>query len=120
VRPARLDSGQTVEARIAPKGPGSHGQQTTGVDHFSKAVRNRVLRSPNQTDQPPKDEGQDTYFLPCAGLPKGHWRLGGKRALPETGGAPVDRLSPLMSISRPSPNVHRKFGCNRRLLRSVS
>jgi hypothetical protein len=44
VRPARLDSGQTVEARIAPKSPGSHGQETTGVGHFSKAVRNRVLR----------------------------------------------------------------------------
>jgi len=42
------------------------------INHFSKAVRNRVLRSPNQTQQSPKDEGQDTYFLPCAGLPKGH------------------------------------------------
>src|SRR5262245_53192362 len=45
---------------------------TDNQPFFSKAVRNRVLRSPNQTQQSPKDEGQDTYFLPCAGLPKGH------------------------------------------------
>lgn len=40
---------QTVEARIAPKSLGSHGQETAGVGHFSKTVRNRVLRSSNQT-----------------------------------------------------------------------
>lgn len=42
------------------------------MGHFSKAVRDRVLGPQNQTHQPPKDEGQATYFLPCAGLPKGH------------------------------------------------
>jgi hypothetical protein len=71
-----VGAGQTVEARITPKSPGSHGQETTGVGHFSKAVRNRILRSSNQTHLSPKDEGQDTCFLPCAGLPKGHDKAG--------------------------------------------